>query len=365
MTASEPFEPRIVRGEPPEPEPGAGTISIKEVGELRASIPYLLGFYPERSLVLIGLAFDNTVSVTIRVDAPQSVRDAEAIVEQVAPVLLRTPPHRVLVAYCDDYELDEPDPDAREQAILSALRCYETVHDLAPVLHRALSRHGLETGFVWPARPGMPRRPSGPVPAIAVAHAVAGRVLLRSRAELREQLRPLRGSARRAVREQLAGLERLPLSRIDLIAMVTAVLERHAETAAAGGTPSPPDAHEIALCARALADVTARDILITLIAQERAWWRVELWQRVVQLAPTAHVPAAATITAIVAYLLGDGALAQCALDAALARDPGYSLAGMLSCSLQGGLHPRDLRDVLASTFDEEPGADGEEWPAPY
>lgn len=352
MTASEQFE--FTGSEPPTTElmSGSAPISIREVGELRASIPYLLGFYPERSLVVIGLAADNTIGVTIRVDAPRTPDAAHACIEQLLPVLHRSIPHRVIVAYCDDYELGECDETEREQVTLSALRAFETVSDLAPVISRSLAEHGYECSFVWPARPGMPRAPLGPVPQIAVAHVLAGRTLLRSRNELAAMLEPVGGAVRREVRDQLGALEQVSLARIDLIALITDLLEQHASASALGEQPPALGPHDVALCALAVRSIPVRDILITLIAQERAWWRVEPWCRSVQLVPTSYLPAAATMVAIVAYLGGDGALAQIALDSALSHDPGYSLAQMIDAGLRSGLHPRELQRVLASTFDD-------------
>lgn len=353
MTASEQFEYTGSEPQLTELMSGSAPISIREVGELRASIPYLLGFYPERSLVVIGLAADNSIGVTIRVDAPGSPESARACIEQLLPVLHRSAPHRVVVAYCDDYEVGECDETEREQITLSALRAFETVSDLAPVISRSLAEHGYECSFVWPARPGMPRAPLGPVPQIAVAHVLAGRTLLRSRDELKSMLEPAKGMVRREVRDQLAALESVSLARIDLIALITDLLEQHASAAELGERPPTLDPHDIALCALALASIPTRDILITLIAQERAWWRVEPWCRAVQLVPTSYLPPVATMTAIVAYLSGDGALAQMALDSALTHDPAYSLAQMIDTGLRSGLRPEELRRVLASTFDDE------------
>lgn len=352
MTAPEPIDLPDADAGVPELLTGSAPISIREVGELRSSIPYLLGFYPERSLVVIGLDHDGSVLVTVRADAPMGVVETDACVAQLLPVLDRCAPHRLVIAYCDDYEHTSDDPDVREQTVLAALRAFETVTELAPVLERELGAHGYECAFVWPARPGMPRSVLGPVPQIAVAQVLAGRTLLRSRGELRAQLEPIGGAPRTAVREHLQALEGTRFEPIDLVAIVTDILEQHAEAAAAGRGLPQLDAYEVAMCARALREVGVRDVLITLLAQEREWWRIEPWLRVTQLVPTAHVAAAATMTGIVAYLMGDGAQALCAFDLALSRDPGYSLARMIETSLRAGLHPSELRSVLASTFDE-------------
>lgn len=350
MTASESFD--LTAGEP-ETTSTATPVRVRGLSELRASIPYLLGFYPERSLVVLGLQRDGSVLVTVRADAPKTADDAVTVVSQLAPVLRRCDPYKVLVAYCDDYELTTADEHAREQITSSAVRLYETVRELAPVLERELGSFGLATEFVWPENPGMPRTDAGPVPQIAVANAVAGRRLLRNRAEVRAQLEPVRGGVRRQVRDQITALESVPLDRMDLLALVTDILESYAVAAESGSGSAPTQARHLAICALALRDVMLRDLLIIVVAQERAWWQPDLWCSAVRLVPTADVAAVATMAAITAYLTGDGALAQSACDRALQHDPAYSLAGMVSDSLRLGIRPQELQEMLASMLDQE------------
>ena len=361
MTASEPFDLTHYDPDDPDQPLGDASVTVRGLTELRASIPYLLGFYPERSLVAIGIQHDGSVLLTLRIDAPQTVEQAIGAIEQIVPVLQRGCPHRVVVAYCDDYEDSGAQAAEREQVTLSALRCYETVRELAPVLARELAAFGMSVAFVWPERPGMPRREGGPVPAIAVAQILAGRRLLRNRGEVGAQLEPAGGAVRRRVRGHLRDLESVPHSRMELVAMVTDFLERRATAVENGHSPAPLEPHDAAVCAIAMRDVTTRDILITVIAQERAWCHEDLWCRVTQVVTTQYVAPVATMAAITAYLAGDGALARCAFDLALRHDPDYSLARMIDASLQVGLPPEQLRAILASTFDptEEPSGWGD------
>lgn len=361
MTASEPFDAtEFDLGDSDQPAPG-GPVTVRGLAELRASIPYLLGFYPERSLIAIGLQHDGSVLLTARIDAPQSVDEAIAAIEQIIPALGRSCPHRVIVAYCDEYEVNDRDAAEREQVTLAALRAYETVRELAPVIARELEGWGFPVAFVWPERPGMPRGVNGPVPQIAVAQVLSGRRLLRNRAAVGARLEPAGGTLRRRVRQQVRDLEGIPHSRIDLVAMVTDILERQAAAFEAGRSPSALDPHDAAICAMAVNDITARDILITVIAQERSWCQEDVWCRVTQLAPMDYIAATATMAGVTAYLTGDGALARCGLDLALRHDPQYSLAQMICASLRAGMHPEQLRAILASTYDPiaEGGADGD------
>lgn len=351
MTASEPSD--LTEYDPDDPADSWShpPVTVRGVDELRSSIPYLLGFYPERSLVAIGLQHDGSVLLTLRIDAPRNLPEALGVIDQIAPVLQRACPHRVVVAYCDDYVLEEHDAVQREQVTLSALRAYETVRELAPVLARELATSGLSAVFVWPSRPGMPRRDGGPVPQIAVAQVLSGRRLLRNRAEVAARLDPANGAARARVRQHLEALDGVPHARVDLVAMVTDILERHCGDPQHTCRVAALEPHDAAVCILAMQDIRVRDIVITLVAQERTWCQDELWCRVTQVAPTEYVAPVATMAAITAYLSGDGALAGCAFDLALRHDPGYSLAEMVDESLRVGLHPEQLRAILASTFD--------------
>lgn len=351
MTSSDSYEDSLAGSDMEPLIKGSAPISIREVSELRASIPYLLGFYPERSLVLIGLAEEGTVVVTIRVDAPMSVQETHRMVEHLRPVLRRAAPKRLVVAYCDDYELATDDAIEAQHRRFSARRAFETVSELGPVIEAALEAEGLSCGFLWPANPGEPRPALGPVPQIAVAQALAGRTLLRNRDELYRQLEPVGGPARRSVRQQLEQLRQVGLDSLELIDVVAQILARGAGDTYGQGQ-APLDSSEIAWCALAVADTDARDRLITWIAQDQRWWRIDPWCRVAQLAPAVYRAPALTVVAIIAYLTGDGALAQCALEQALTQEPNYLLATMIDTGLRAGLHPGELRRALASTFDD-------------
>ncbi|MFV0533716.1 MAG: DUF4192 domain-containing protein [Cumulibacter sp.] len=358
MTAFEPDEladydpheiPQLFDSEP---------VAVRGLTELRASIPYLLGFYPERSLVAIGLHRDGAVVMTVRIDAPCTVAQARSVVAHLVEVTRRGTPHRLVLAYCDEYE-QSADPDEHAAVHSSALRAYETVRDLEPILCAEFSTCGVPVEFVWPDRPGMPRAEGGPTPAIAVAHVMSGRRLLRNRGEVAARLEPAAGDARARTHRHTGALQLVPHSRIELVAMVTDILERHATAREDGYSPAALDPYDAAVCALAMRDVSVRDIVITLVAQELAWRHEDLWCRVSQLVPTGYIAPVATMAGVCAYLGGDGALAGCAFDVALRHEPEYSLAQMIDASLRAGLPPQQLRSILASTFDPDPSSERE------
>ncbi|MGH3193064.1 MAG: DUF4192 domain-containing protein, partial [Streptosporangiaceae bacterium] len=82
--------------------------------------------------------------------------------------------------------------------------------------------------------------------------------------------------------------------------------------------------------------------------RDDAWARMDpghrdahrrLWTDVVRRAQPGHVAAPASLLAFVAWQCGDGALANVALDRALADDPGYSMALLLRQVISAGAPP--------------------------
>jgi len=66
---------------------------------------------------------------------------------------------------------------------------------------------------------------------------------------------------------------------------------------------------------------------------------IRLWTALTRRAQPGHVAAAASLLAFTAWQSGDGALANIALDRALADDPGYTMARLLRDALAAGLPP--------------------------
>jgi hypothetical protein len=90
-----------------------------------------------------------------------------------------------------------------------------------------------------------------------------------------------------------------------------------------------------------------------------------LWTDLTRLAPPGYVAAPASLLAFVAWQQGDGALANLALDRALADDRRYSMARLLRRALDSGAPPSVARlpmspDEVAAAYDlQEAAADAE------
>jgi hypothetical protein len=79
-----------------------------------------------------------------------------------------------------------------------------------------------------------------------------------------------------------------------------------------------------------------------------------LWTDLTRRAPDDLVPAPATLLAYTALRKGTGALANIALDCALAGDPDYNLGHLLHAATRIGLPPNLLHERLAEAFDTQP-----------
>ncbi|MEO6956595.1 MAG: DUF4192 family protein, partial [Antricoccus sp.] len=62
-------------------------IKIHGVTQLREAIPYLLGFVPEHSVVFVGLASNDTVSITGRIDSPATAAQAVDVADAISAAL--------------------------------------------------------------------------------------------------------------------------------------------------------------------------------------------------------------------------------------------------------------------------------------
>ena len=109
---------------------------------------------------------------------------------------------------------------------------------------------------------------------------------------------------------------------------------------------------ECTLCVMSRSDVEnlirVRDRALTLALGEDAPAAEQLWTECTRRAPAPLDAAPATLLAVGAWLRGDGAMANVALERALDSRPTYTLARLLADGLAACLPPAELRAMLAS-----------------
>lgn len=108
---------------------------------------------------------------------------------------------------------------------------------------------------------------------------------------------------------------------------------------------------DIATVGAALTDVQVRDTVLWDLMQEQpdSWGAMaDRLAVIVASMPESHVPAPATLLAIVRWQMGDGSRAAAAVSRALAAETDYTLAALVERCLSTGMHPAVWRSGLAT-----------------
>lgn len=97
----------------------------------------------------------------------------------------------------------------------------------------------------------------------------------------------------------------------------------------------------------ALRDLWVRDDALSRMCPDNRQIHLKLWTDLTRLASPGFVAPPATLLTLVAWQSGNGALANVALDRALADDPNYSLAGTLRSLVNLGLPPGKAEELMS------------------
>lgn len=296
------------------------TFTARGPADLIAVVPYLLGFHPQESVVLMTFGVEETFHA--RVDLPADEDGQAAVADLLTGVVVRHGVHRVaLLVYTDD-------------AWAAA-----TFHDaVVPVMVRSdvevvdVLRVGPER-FHSACDPGDPGTPydlrAHPFTAERV---VEGTVVHRSRAELAATLDPV-GPDDVAAVEAAA---RAAAGRRPDVAGDAAWVRRTLVAHLGDGALSVDEAGRLLVL---VDDDVLRDIAWAEMTREDARRHLELWRALVRRCPAPLLPAPATLLAFAAWLDGNGALAWCALDRVAAVDPAYPMAGFVGTLLEQAVPP--------------------------
>lgn len=341
MTADTPFRP-------PADDPSDQPLRMRISGpaELVEAIPYLLGFHPRDSVVLVGLA-DGQLVVTARLDIP----DAPSALQHSVRAMARGGASDVIaVIYPEDVGvLDVATADAlpmtglaEEVATASALAGCNLL-DVSLVTGQRHWSYLCDSPGCCPAEG---RALEQGASAIAAAAVYAGMVALPDRNSLADQLTPL-PAARRADLRALLGRAEDSLSQ----AILDGRGERHqrsvkraifaAARAASARRWTPPSDDEAARFGVALADTAVRDAVWTAIDDGRLDGR-ELWRDLARRLPEPYDAPALFLFGWDVWRQGEGTLAGMAAERAVASDPTYGAADLLLAALAQGLSPRRL-----------------------
>jgi hypothetical protein len=362
------------------PVPPQAKVSAGSPAAILGVIPHLLGFTPESSLVVIGVEQPGAVKVTLRYDLPDpaAAELATDVAEHAVSVLAS---QRITAAVAVGYG-----PDHLVGPVVSAFA--EAAGTGGIELRESLRT---DEGRYWsyschvesccPAE-GTPLGTASQVMTGTLTES-SGQVLT-SRAALATTVAPLRGPAAESMRA------------------ATSRAEQHITTVVArlGRSSRPGEARKV-IASEGLAAVSemialyrgdgrfSTDcqvawltvVLKDLRVRDDAWSRMDpehhqahqrMWTDVVRRAQPGYVAPAASLLAFVAWQAGNGALANVALDRALADDRDYSMAQLLRQVIAAGappslarlpMTPEDVAEsydgLAAPEADQDEDADGD------
>ncbi|WP_070195715.1 DUF4192 domain-containing protein [Streptomyces oceani] len=362
---------------------GRTTVSLRGSAELVDALPYVLGFQPENSIVLVALhGQPGRFGGRLRVRIPTDVHEWSAVSDHLAASLQRgstardTKPDGALLFLCRD-----PAEGASAEAMMERLR------PLAQRLRTACGSRQMPVyealcvsgGRYWsyscadPACCPPEGRPVGTAgtSVMAAAAAYAGMRAPRSLTELEDRLKPL--GAPEAVEQErvLDGVaaELTPrmlgfgqcdgageVVRRETLALSKRLMER-LRTAGCTAVPAEQDDRDDALlsCDEAarlilgIQDRGTRDQAAEWMEGRDALPALRLWRALVRRCVGAyaeHAVAPLTLAGWVAWSSGDEPAARVAFCQALEVEPDYVFALLLHRACNEGLDPEPLRRCM-------------------
>jgi hypothetical protein len=324
-------------------DPEMPVVRLTSPGEIAAAVPHLCGFVPTESLVAVSLRGERKrIGLTLRLDLHPSDLDEE-VAEQVAGRLAHDQAASVVLVFYTDEPGDRP-----REALMRALIDAVELRGMA-IMEALLVRDGRWFSYTCnSSRCCPPEGTAVPAPTdlLAAAAAYDGRAVLRDRDELVASLAPPVLLAARAAEQRLdAALEAWLVvvadkgrtaARDDAVAALRAALT------------GVPDDLDVAGLVVPLQDVLVRDEVV-LWALDDTEALLSLLLRLARECVAPYDVPVCTLIALVAWVRGDGALANVALDRALAGDPTYTLAGLFRVGLDGQLPPSAVKQWLRRT----------------
>ncbi len=313
----------------------AKTFTARRPEDLLALVPYLLGFHPEDSLVLLTFGA-SAASFHARVDLPidsGSQREAARLLGLAARN--NAVEKAVVVFYSDDAAASQ----AQAEGLLATLG--DAGVEVIDVL-RADGERYFRVGCDDEAGTAYDLTSH----AFTAECVLAGQRAHCSREELAGSLVGVdeadASAVEHAARQFSDSLG--PACRDSTAAEVLSTLHEHGrwlqrriQTFSEDQLPpSPVDAGKMLVLA---ALVPTSDAAWAQMSRPTAGTHVTLWRGLVRRSPRDLLPGAGALLAFAAWLAGDGALAWCALDRCLEVDPHYSLGHLVADALTHAVPP--------------------------
>lgn len=313
------------------------TYTARTPVDLLAMVPYLLGFQPRDSLVVLTFGVPGGC-FHARVDLPAAAAGQEQVAEEVMRAVLRHAVPRVaLICYSRDAVASQ------QQCELLLARLREAQVEVVDVIRADGERffHVPELGRAGTAY-DLSAHP------FTAERVLDGDVALDSREQLAESLvGPFDAPLTAAVREQLdrviALARDVPEAGLGALRTEARWLQRRIRLHLRDGRPLGASDGGRLIALSGLDPL--RDVAWSEMTRATAVGHVALWRDLVRRCPPTVLAPVASLLAFAAWLSGDGALSWCAVDRALDADPDYSMAHLVADALAGAVAPTVWRPV--------------------
>jgi Domain of unknown function (DUF4192) len=315
---------------PPEP-----TLRLRSPADVVEMVPYLLGFQPQDSLVVLALEHDNgsdRVGVVARVDrVPIDSAEVAEVLDQLFAAVCRDGAAQVIAVFYGT----RPGSDEVRALRWAGQRARCELVDVLAVGERTWRSVVCRDARCCP--PGGHALPSGPGE-LAAAATYAGMVARPDRASVEAILAPAPRAERAALRAGLAAAQ--------------AALDRGVAAGQAGRAERSA-IRALFAASRRLGVLTAAETCHFGVALRRTavrdacWLAVDerridgdgLWRELARRLPDGYSAPPLFLFGWLQWRSGNGTLATMAAQRALDADPDYSAAALLNTAVQHGLNP--------------------------
>lgn len=353
-------------------------VTLRGPAELADALPFLLGFHPDDSAVLVALHGEHgRFGGRLRVGLPEDPADWPGVAAQLADCLVRNSvrrggrPDAVVVFLCQDPREGERPPDVMERLRPFAQRLRVSCGALdVPVVEALCVSAGRWWSYCRPDASPMPLEGAAlPLPGSTAMAATAAYVGMPAPGTLRDIEARLKPAATRnrdhEVALDMASAELVPQmlarERVEETGRRTLALARGAlqrfQDAPRIDDPVRGDRRddkllgdeEAAAIILGIQDTRTRDRAAEWMEPAYADAALRLWRALARrcAGPYAdHAAAPLALAGWVAWSSGDDAEARVALRMALDLEPGYNFARLLHMSVNEGIDPETLRRCL-------------------
>ncbi|MFI0355644.1 DUF4192 domain-containing protein [Actinomadura sp. 9N407] len=317
---------------------GRTPLVIRSIPDAIAAVPYLLGFHPTDSIVVIGFGGPhNTCAVRADLPPPDDPGRFGQTAENLVGMLVNGEfPQALLLGYGPPIRVDRTVAAIRDATLTTGLG----IVDAARVADgRWWSLTCAEPECCPPG--GKPYDISTSV--VAAQATLAGQVALADRSELADSVAPLAGATRTAMRRATRDAEQRFRS-LTLLEVTRPRLEARLRTEAEGlllllrRPGARPDHDQIAWLGLLLTNLRVRDEAFVRLDLDDPSADIDFWRTILRHVEEPYSCAPACLLARAAYAAGDGGLANVALERA---SPDYSMADLLRAVIAAGIPPTE------------------------